>query len=97
MQTRVAGAVLVAEMPRRIDASNAKALETEFLGLINAGQLRIAADFTACEYCSSAGLRVLLLVLKSVKPQGGRVGLFGLQTIVREVLEISGFVQIIEV
>lgn len=65
--------------------------------LIGEDARKIIVDFTALDFISSAGLRVLLTTAKQLKPLGGEIRVCNLNDIVREVFEISGFVSIIKV
>jgi len=69
-----------------------KALDT-----ILTGAKKVAMDFTALDYISSAGLRVLLGAAKKLRASGGTLRMFGLNQSVREVFEISGFSSILSV
>jgi anti-anti-sigma factor len=62
-----------------------------------AGSSKVALDFSALDYISSAGLRVLLGAAKKLRSSGGALRLFGLNNSVREVFEISGFSTILAV
>lgn len=48
-------------------------------------------DLSGVEYISSAGLRSLLVLGKRIKAKGGTLLLVGLQGMVKEVFDISGF------
>ncbi|MFA5262409.1 MAG: STAS domain-containing protein [Opitutaceae bacterium] len=52
-------------------------------------------DLEALSFTSSAGLRVFLSYAKKIKNAGGRLVLCGVQASVLEVLEMSGFTQIL--
>ncbi len=56
----------------------------------------LVLDFTGLEYISSAGLRVLLAAQKVMNKQGKMV-LRGVNSTITEVLEITGFVDILTV
>ena len=58
---------------------------------------KVLLDFSALDYISSAGLRVLLGAAKQLRAKGGTLGMFGLNQSVREVFEISGFSSILSV
>ena len=62
-----------------------------------AGASSVALDFTALDYISSAGLRVLLGAAKALRASGGSLRIFGLNPSVREVFDISGFSTILAV
>ncbi len=61
------------------------------------GARKVVLDFSALDYISSAGLRVLLGAAKHLRASGGTLGMFGLNQSVREVFEISGFSSILSV
>jgi anti-anti-sigma factor len=58
---------------------------------------KVLLDFSALDYISSAGLRVLLGAAKQLRGSGGTLAMFGLNQSVREVFEISGFSSILSV
>jgi anti-anti-sigma factor len=80
----------------RLDSVTAPEMETHCRALIEKGETRILIDLDGLEYISSAGLRVLLVIAKSVKAKSGTLVLCRLAPIVREVMEISGFDKIFE-
>ena len=53
-------------------------------------------DFSAVSYISSIGLRALMVAIKQVKPQGGRMVLAALTPLVLEVFRISRFDMLFE-
>ena len=84
----------------RIDHATAddfRASLTPHLASCRAGGDRIVLDFSAVEYISSVGLRVLILASKQVKKQGGALAVCGLQPVVREIFEISRFNLVLDV
>lgn len=88
--------VLVVE--GRIDSSTSSVLEKTLITLIDTdGEKNILMDFTAMDYISSAGLRVLLMAAKKTGKAGGKVVLTGLNANVREVFDISGFSNIFSI
>lgn len=78
----------------KIDASNAAEFETAFTKELSADAQKVIVDLSQLEYLSSAGLRSLLLLAKSVQKTGGSSVLCGINGIVEEVLKISGFLNI---
>jgi anti-anti-sigma factor len=48
-------------------------------------------DFSAVDYISSAGLRVLMLAAKQARAQKGFLAVAAVQPLVQEILEISKF------
>jgi anti-anti-sigma factor len=78
----------------RVDGHTAPDFEAVCQAQVAQGAHWLAMDLAGVPYMSSAGLRVLLATLKSVKAHAGGVSLVRPQTGVREVLEISGFLNI---
>ena len=62
-----------------------------------ARQSNLILDFSALDFISSAGLRVLLMAAKRIGKDNGCFLLCEVSQPVREVLEISGFLGMIEV
>lgn len=75
----------------RIDSTNAHLFEEKLAAVIGEEKSKFIIDFTKIAFVSSAGLRVLLVAAKKVKPKGGVVFLTGLSPEVQEVFDISGF------
>jgi len=90
------GDVTVLTVSGRLDVTTVGAFEGVLLDLIAKGRRRIIVDLAPLEYISSAGLRVLLMASKRLKPEGGRFILAAAGGLVRQVLEISGFSGMIE-
>jgi len=80
---------LVLALTDRLDTQTAPELEKAALGKLAAGG-HMALDLTELQYISSAGLRVLLMLMKKSKAQGGKVVLVGVGGMVGEILEESG-------
>jgi anti-anti-sigma factor len=76
----------------RLDNSSSPAVERVVSEQIGAGVTRILFDFSDMDYISSAGLRVVLIAGKRLRPSRGAVALAGMRELVREVFEISGFI-----
>ena len=60
------------------------------------GAKNVVIDFEKVEYISSAGLRVLLSTEKTMKGQG-KLTLVHVNDVVMEVLNITGFVDILNI
>jgi len=88
------GSVVVLALKGRLDAATSGKLEEALLGLIERGERKLALSFHQVDYISSAGLRVLLVAAKRLKPLNGKVVLYSLNPQVREVFEIAGFTTI---
>ena len=84
-------------MMGRVDSDTAGVLEKTLNNLVATGSKEILCDFSATTYISSAGLRVLLSVTKTLVRSHGRIVLCSLRPNVTEVLTIAGFNQIIPI
>lgn len=82
---------LVLALGGQIDSTSAIEFEDKIVSLIANGTYHFIVDFSKVKFVSSAGLRVLLLAAKKVKPYSGKITLCNLSKDVREVFEISGF------
>ena len=80
-----------------LDTNTSPRVQEALDALVTGGGGAIVVDFTALEYISSAGLRVLLATVKRLERDGGKLHLFGLNETVREVFDISGFSMILPV
>ena len=58
---------------------------------------RVALDFAGLDYLSSAGLRVLVGAQKQVVAAGGAMRIVNLADDVREVFEITGLIDVLDV
>lgn len=81
----------------RVDAGNAKIVETQLTELVNGGTKKIVCNFAENQYISSAGLRVFLSTLKMLKKVEGQIVLCGLQSYVQEVFDMAGFSQLFKI
>lgn len=71
----------------RLDTNTSPDLESE---ISLEGVDEVAFDFSELEYISSAGLRVLMSVQKSMTARGGKMSVSGLNATVRGVLDMTG-------
>ena len=93
---KVEGTVVVSA-EGQINSGNASAIESDLLSQLDKGEHRMVLDLALLSYISSAGLRVVLLLAKRLKQVNGKLVLCGLQSRVREVFDISGFLAILTV
>ncbi len=84
----------VIRLSGRIDSSNAAELEKKILDRIEQDSLTdLQIDASRLEYISSAGLRVLLHIKKEV----GSITITGVRSEVYELLEMTGFTQMMQI
>ena len=97
--TRTQQDVTLVAFAGQLDSNTSPAAQLAIDGILASGGRKLVVDFTALDYISSAGLRVLLGAAKRLRGGGGGGGLrlFGLNESVREVFQISGFSTILTV
>ena len=93
-QTREESKLVVA-IEGRLDTSTATEFENSFEENL-VGVSELVLDMTNLEYVSSAGLRVILKLQKRMLYQG-KMTLVGVNENVMEVLEITGFLDILNI
>ena len=81
----------------RVDSNTCKPFEESLMARITSGATRVVVDLAELDYISSAGLRVLLMGAKRQKAVGARFALCSLKSHIREVFEVGGFTQILEI
>ncbi len=97
ISTKHSGNTMTLELKGRIDSLTSGEFEMQIMDLINSGETRLVADCTQLEYASSSALRVFLMALKSLRRKDGELVLFGLQPQIREVFDISGFLDLFQI
>lgn len=91
------GRVIILVLVGRLDTNTSTTLEEKFLALIEADNRCILIDCTQLDYISSAGLRVLLMAAKKLKPLDGTLALASLKDHIKEIFEIAGFLSIFKI
>ncbi|MFY3383340.1 STAS domain-containing protein [Paracidovorax sp. MALMAid1276] len=91
------GDILILRPSGRLDSSSSPELERVITDQLDAGVQRLVLDLSRLDYISSAGLRVVLLTGKKMRASKGKLALSGLQTMVREVFDMSGFLSLFAV
>lgn len=81
----------------RLDTTNADAFLKDIQPLMDAGGASIDMDCSSMDYTSSQGLRMFLMLQKSVNAGGGSLVLHDMKPQVREVFDITGFSNIIKI
>ena len=97
IKTERASGALIARAEGRIDGVNARDFEEAMKGAISGDDNVVVIDLENLSYISSAGLRVILLIAKTLRKRNAELVLCSLSDPIREVFEISGFDKIIPV
>lgn len=61
------------------------------------GVKNLVLDFAGVEYISSAGLRVLLAMEKTMRRQQGAMSLHNVNPAVKEIIRLAGFLQVMHI
>ena len=93
---QIDGKVLNLSISGHIDATTAPELE-KIVGADIAKVEKVNLDFSKVEYISSAGLRVLLSIHKTMSGKGGELLLLNVTSDVKNVLEMTGFLSFLQV
>ncbi len=80
---------VVLHLAGRLDQTSAPMVEPQVMAALPENGL-LVLDLAKLRYCSSAGLRVLLVALKQAAAKRARFGLAGVQPAVAEMLESTG-------
>lgn len=89
------GAALTLMLEGRLDTATAPQLESCLNSTLD-GVTSLVLDFSALEYISSAGLRVLLSAQKRMNKQGKMV-IRNVNEVINEVFEMTGFADILSI
>jgi len=95
--TRTERDATIVAIAGNLDSNTSPTAQQALDELLAGGAKKMVVDFSALDYISSAGLRVLLGAAKKLSGTGNGLRLFGLNDTVREVFEISGFATILAV
>ena len=81
---------------KRLDTNNSPEVAETITEKIKDGEEKVVFDFGRTDYVSSAGLRVILVTAKLLKPKNGKMALCNANDQILEVLDISGFHSIVK-
>ena len=91
------GGKTLVELTGRIDTTNAVQFQNDIAPLMQGDNPDIEMDCSGMEYTSSQGLRMFLMLQKSVGSRKGKLVLKNMKPQVREVFDITGFSNIITI
>lgn len=81
----------------RLDTTNADQFQKDIAPLMEDANPDIEIDCTDMEYTSSQGLRMFLMLQKTVTSKGGSMVMKNMKPQVKEVFDITGFSNIIKI
>jgi anti-anti-sigma factor len=96
IRTRLDGEEMRIELEGRLDAAWSGTVGKTLQETLHAGCHGIALDLSKVSYLSSAGIRVLVMLVKQLKGIGGRLRILDASPPVREVLKLVGFQNLLE-
>lgn len=85
------------ELKGRIDTTSADQFQQDISPLMEGDRPDIDIDCSELDYTSSQGLRIFLLLQKSVNARNGRMVIRNMSPQVKEVFDITGFSNIITI
>lgn len=91
-----AGDVITAHLSGDLNIKTSPYLEEELTKSIS-GMKKLILDFSEVEYISSAGLRVLLAMEKTMRSQQGSMTLRNVNPAVKEIIRLAGFLQVMHI
>jgi anti-anti-sigma factor len=98
METSLKDGILIVCVSGRVDAANADEFGAKLAELTDAPDTkRVILECSKLAYVSSAGLRVLLKTVKSLRQHNGSLSLCAANPNVQELLRIAGFTSFLNV
>ena len=90
------GEMLTVHIKGDLNVKTSPYLEEELTKSIS-GVKELVLDFAEVEYISSAGLRVLLAMEKTMRRQSGQMTLRNVNPAVKEIIRLAGFLQVMHI
>ena len=97
INTEQVDGTLIANVGGRIDGGNAQDFESAMQKVIEDADSALIIDLSDLSYISSAGLRVILLIAKTLTKRSAKFSICGLSGPINEIFVISGFNKIISI
>ena len=91
IESTCSGSVLHVRLSGRLDAYGANQLNDALSASVSEKAQALLLDFSAVNYLSSAGIRVLLMLYKDLKIHSGVLALANLQPYCMDVIRMTGF------
>jgi anti-anti-sigma factor len=95
-QVEEKGDVIVLRVQGRVDAASSPQLEKIINSIIDTGHFKILLNMEKVDYLSSAGMRLMLSMLKKLKQLAGKFAACNLTEDVMDVIKMAGFQNVIE-
>jgi anti-sigma B factor antagonist len=85
------GDVTILAISGALDTLHAPALSARAHALCDAGTCRVLIDLAQAPYMTSAGFRSFIEISRRTRQAGGEMALCGLNDLLRDLFEVSGF------
>ncbi len=85
------GGAIIVSAQGRIDMSNSEDFKDALMAALAGAGAAVIVDVAGVDYISSAGLRSLMIALRSAKAEGKAFGVAALSPLVLEIFTISRF------
>jgi len=91
------GDIVIINITGKIDTATSNEVEKKIVQLFETNLKKLAIDCTGLSYISSSGLRIFLMALKQLNKMQGKIVIFGMNDLIKEVFEVSGFTSIFKI
>ena len=88
---------IIAQVSGRVDGTNAAEFQDDLIPVTEGSNQSVILDIGELSYISSAGLRVILLIARTLRSKDATFIVCSPTDSIREIFEISGFSQIIPI
>ena len=90
------GNAVILQLKGRLDTITSSQLEEELEDVFSEESVELTFDFSALDYISSSGLRVLLSAQKKINNMGAKMKIIGANEVVKEIFDATGFTKIMD-
>lgn len=90
IKSRKVEQITVVEVIGEVNSSTASQVQAQVMPLVEPNS-KMLLDLTEVPYMSSAGLRVLLILYRTISAKKGQVHLVGLAPEIRDTMQMTGF------
>lgn len=91
----LSGETLTVHIKGDLNVKTSPNLEAELKAV--SGVKELVLDFADVEYISSSGLRVLLVMEKTMRRQGAKMTLRHVNAAIKEIIRLAGFLQVMRI
>lgn len=87
----------MAAVTGRLDATNSEEFEQKMQPMLSGENPDITIDCSKLDYISSSGLRLFLILQKSVNTRNGKMTIRNLKPEIKEIFDMTGFSTIMQI